>query len=43
MNLTLPEEDQPTLPNATRFRVIVLLPAFIERLIEKLRQRFGGA
>jgi hypothetical protein len=36
MNLTLPDEDKPARSNGPHFRVIVLLPEFVERLIEKL-------
>ena len=36
MNLTLPDEDEPALPNGPHFRVVVLVPEFVERLIGKL-------
>jgi len=34
----LADEDQPALPNGPHFRVVVLVPEFIKRLIEKLRR-----
>ena len=43
MFLTLSDQDQTDRAGGSRFRVIVYLPAFLERLIERLRRRFGGA
>ena len=44
MPLTISDQDQqPDRADGSRFRVIVYLPAFLERLIERLRRRFGGA
>jgi hypothetical protein len=43
MPLTISDEDQPDRTDGSRFRVIVYLPRFIERLIERLRRWIGGA
>jgi hypothetical protein len=38
------DDDRLPSPGGPRFRVLVLLPAFLKRLIERLRRRlFGGA
>jgi hypothetical protein len=42
MPLTISDEDQPTHKHGTHFRVVVFMPAFVERLIERLRCWIGA-
>ena len=42
--LLFDDDDQPPGPAASRFRVLVLLPDSLKRLIERIRRRLlGGA
>jgi hypothetical protein len=43
MPLTISDEDQPTDEHGSRFRVIIILPEFVKRLIERIRRWIGGA
>jgi hypothetical protein len=42
MFLTIPDGDQPASPNGPHFRVRVLLPEFVGRLIDRLVRFFNG-
>ena len=42
MFLTISDQDETDRADGAGFRVIVILPAFLERLIERLRRRRVG-